>query len=174
MTKWSVIYERFKKLAEKTGREKSSSYVMNLIFNADGEVSVELGCYDIAEWPRNLMLGPFNSEREAFDAAEKKIDEAVIIVLNSGSTGTTEAMMLYRHSDLKKVPAEVLVKIQLVNKDKIGFDAIITTKTSRKIGPIRFDFPFNSEAFVLYINEDPRQLIKELITMKSAVGTRLD
>lgn len=80
MTKWSTLYERFKKLAEKTGREKSSSYVMNIIFNAEGEVSVELGCYDIAEWPRNLMLGPFDSEQKAFDSAEKKITEAVEIV----------------------------------------------------------------------------------------------
>lgn len=42
-TRWSMLYQRFKKLAEKTGKDKSSSYIMNIIFSPDDEHGVELG-----------------------------------------------------------------------------------------------------------------------------------
>jgi hypothetical protein len=80
MTKWSILHYQFTKLSEKTGRDKSSSYGMHINFSHDGEVSVELGCYDIADWPRHLTLGPFKTEEEAYDATKKKVDEAAIVV----------------------------------------------------------------------------------------------
>ena len=76
MTKWGELYKRFVKLAEKTGREKSSSYVMNVVFEPDGKILIELGTYDISTWPRNLTIGPFNDEETALLKTEEKIKEA--------------------------------------------------------------------------------------------------
>ena len=80
MTEWSTLYERFRKLSDATGREKSSSYVMNLVFSPDEGILVELGCYDISDWPRGLQLGPFKTEKEAFEATSAKVAEAEVLV----------------------------------------------------------------------------------------------
>lgn len=47
--------------------------------------------------------------------------------------------------------------------DKIGFKAIILTKKGRCTKWLRFDFPFNTDAIQLYIDEDPRQLREDEI-----------
>lgn len=75
-TKWQELAKRFHKLAEKTGREKSSSYVLNVIFSVDDGITVEMGTYDIADWPRETVLEPFATEEEALKATEEKIAEA--------------------------------------------------------------------------------------------------
>jgi hypothetical protein len=100
MTKWQELYTRFRKISEITGRDKSSSFVMNVIFTPDNGVGIELGTYDIGGWPRHLFLGPFDTEEEAFIATEQKIKEAdgrrrcgadwmVEPINSSGATRTT-------------------------------------------------------------------------------------
>ena len=78
MSKWFKLAARFQKMGQVTGHEKSSSYVMNVIFTpaVPMEIAVELGTYDIPGWPRHLYLGPFTSEAEALTETEKKILEA--------------------------------------------------------------------------------------------------
>jgi len=72
---WSALYARFKKLSETTGAEKSSSYVMNVIFGpTEGEeILVELGTYDIPYHQNHITLGPFKTEAEAFKETEEQI-----------------------------------------------------------------------------------------------------
>ena len=78
MSKWFKLAARFQKMGEVTGHEKSSSYVMNVIFTpaVPMEIAVELGTYDIGDWPRETVLGPFSSEEKALMETEKKIAEA--------------------------------------------------------------------------------------------------
>jgi hypothetical protein len=80
-SKWHALHSRFNRLQEYTGADKSSSYVMNVIYDQDGEIGVELGTYDIADWPRSLYLGPFKDEFEALVMTELKIIEAERVVL---------------------------------------------------------------------------------------------
>ena len=42
----------------------------------DMEIDVELGTYDIGDWPRHTLLGPFAGEREALTATRATIDAA--------------------------------------------------------------------------------------------------
>jgi hypothetical protein len=72
---WSSLYTRFKKLAEITGAEKSSSYVMNVVFGPteDEEILIELGTYDIPYHQNHITLGPFKTEAEAFKDTEEQI-----------------------------------------------------------------------------------------------------
>lgn len=79
-TRWNTLAARFAKLSLVTGRDKSSSYVLNVVFDPDGEILVEMGCYDIADWPRHLDLGPFKDEYEALIRTELKVIEAEIAV----------------------------------------------------------------------------------------------
>lgn len=73
---WTEIHNRFKKLGDITGINKRSSYSLNIRFNYEGDVMVELGCYDINDWPRNIELGPFNNEEDAQKATLVKVIEA--------------------------------------------------------------------------------------------------
>jgi hypothetical protein len=86
ISRWTELHQRFNKLKEITGADKSSSYVMNVIYDQDCEISVELGCYDISDWPRSLYLGPFKTEFEALTMTELKIIEAERIVLKEHVT----------------------------------------------------------------------------------------
>lgn len=45
--------------------------------------------------------------------------------------------------------------------DQIGFVAIVKTKTGKYTVPLRFDYPFHSEAITLMIDEHPDQLRPE-------------
>ena len=76
MTKWQELAMRFQKLAEKTGREKISSYVLKVVFPPDDGIYVDMGTYDVADWPRETTLGPFDSEEKALEATKAKISEA--------------------------------------------------------------------------------------------------
>jgi hypothetical protein len=80
MTEWMALAQRFQNLKEITGRDKSSSYVLNVVFDPDDGILVEMGCYDVADWPRNLSLGPFDSEEKALEATRAKVAEAEIAV----------------------------------------------------------------------------------------------
>lgn len=73
---WQALHNRFKALADTTGRDKSSSYCMSISFSVEDGITVYLGCYDVGSWPRNVELGPFKDEAEAFEATSKKVDEA--------------------------------------------------------------------------------------------------
>ena len=90
-TRWQELARRFQRLGDITGREKSTSYVLNVIYepvnmesptgpNNPIEFSVELGCYDVPGWPRHIYLGPYPTEAEALTATEKKILEAEEII----------------------------------------------------------------------------------------------
>jgi len=80
MTIWYDLAKKFQKLSEITSADKSSSYSFNINYSLNGGIFIELGCYDIGDWPRHLSLGPFNTEQEALEATLKKIDEATLIV----------------------------------------------------------------------------------------------
>jgi hypothetical protein len=76
MTEWMILAQRFQKLKEVTGRDKSSSYVLNVVFDPDDGILVEMGCHDVADWPRNIALGPFDFEEKALEATRAKVAEA--------------------------------------------------------------------------------------------------
>ena len=78
---WKVLHSRFRRLGDITGCSKTSSYSMNIGIDQDGTIVVELGCYDIADWPRHMYLGHFNTMEEAYIATEDKIIEAENIVM---------------------------------------------------------------------------------------------
>lgn len=84
---WAALSKRFKSLGEITGRSKLSSYDMHVSFDNDGNIFVELGCYDISEWPRTVTLGPFpaEAERDAIFKTYQKILEAEDAVANDDS-----------------------------------------------------------------------------------------
>lgn len=81
MSTWAELSERFRKLAEKTGRDKTASYDMSVVFGGEsGEVLVHLFTYDIGDWARHTYLGPFLNEEEALMETSNKIDEAYAAV----------------------------------------------------------------------------------------------
>jgi hypothetical protein len=79
--KFEELAARFQALASKTGTSKMSSYGVTL-----ETVTLEkpmwygwqlaLGGYDIADWPRHVTLGPFDTLDELLVAFEKKVIEA--------------------------------------------------------------------------------------------------
>jgi hypothetical protein len=54
--------------------------VLNVIFSPDDGITVEMGTYDIGDWPRETVLEPFRTEDEALQATAEKIAEAERIV----------------------------------------------------------------------------------------------
>lgn len=77
---WTILRNKFLKLRDMTGAGKLSSYCMEISFQADDNIYVLLGTYDIGDWPRHLRIGPFKSEEEAHIATSLKIKEAEDIV----------------------------------------------------------------------------------------------
>lgn len=77
---FEALVSRFQALAGKTGTHKMSSYSVTLEKSMWQPWSLGLGCYDIADWPRHLTLGPFNTMDELLVAFEKKVLEAEAIV----------------------------------------------------------------------------------------------
>ncbi len=73
---WTEIHKIFLKLKKITGADKSSSYVMNVYFDQEGDIHIELGTYDISDWPRSIELGPYRDEELAKYETLKKILEA--------------------------------------------------------------------------------------------------
>ncbi len=77
------LQKEFSQMLDNTvGKEKFSSGGISVSF-FDGEISASMGCYDIADWPRHLNLGPFKSEQEALIAIRLKISEATKICENT-------------------------------------------------------------------------------------------
>ena len=73
---WTTLVERFQKLKDKTGCDKMTSYEVKIWVDLYEGWSVELGTYDIADWPRHTNVGTFKTEQEAMEAFENKIIEA--------------------------------------------------------------------------------------------------
>ena len=79
-SQWAQLAARFRKLGDKTGMEKLSSYTVGISIGGDGSIYVEVGGYDIPGWPRHKEIGTFNSEGEALVAFEKAVVEAEMLV----------------------------------------------------------------------------------------------
>lgn len=74
---WVELAARFRKLAEKTGRDKVASYDMTVQFDGTtGEIRVSMFTYDILDWPRHTNFGPFAIEHEALFVTESRIKDA--------------------------------------------------------------------------------------------------
>jgi hypothetical protein len=79
MNKFLDLVLRFQNLSVKFGTSKSSSYQVSLTIGQDKKWCLNLGCYDIEDWPRNLLLGPFLNIEEVLEAFETKVKEAEAI-----------------------------------------------------------------------------------------------
>jgi hypothetical protein len=74
--KFEELAARFQALASKTGTSKMSSYGVTLEKPMWYGWQLALGGYDIADWPRHVTLGPFDTLDELLVAFEKKVIEA--------------------------------------------------------------------------------------------------
>ena len=76
MIDWKALHKRFFNLSEKSGISNVSSYYLDVWFGNDDRVYVSLGGYDIPSWNRHVNVGNFKTEKEAYEATIKKIEEA--------------------------------------------------------------------------------------------------
>ena len=84
---WLGLQKKFMKITRLAGGpSKSSSGSLRLWYDENG-IQVELGAYDISDWPRHTYVGEergldyqFQSELEAYQATWDKIQEAEKIV----------------------------------------------------------------------------------------------
>jgi len=82
--KWIELSKRFRKLADTTGMNKTSSYDLSVNFcGVDGLIDVHMFTYDITDWNRHTFLSGFKTDEEAKAATLKKIEEAENDVFNS-------------------------------------------------------------------------------------------
>src|SRR5581483_392244 len=72
---WQDLIDRFHKLAKITGTDKSSSYNFGITYTIYDGVIVELGTYDIGDWPRTTIL-KCKDEEDALEQTATKITEA--------------------------------------------------------------------------------------------------
>lgn len=82
---WDDLSKRFADIVTQAeGPSKSTSGGIRLYLDAFGgnpaRWYVELGTYDIGDWPRHLDLGYFNTEEEARNAVARKLEEAQAVV----------------------------------------------------------------------------------------------
>jgi len=80
---WQKLAKRFHEIVKDAeGPRKFGSGSITVTFNGpyNPTVSVSIGAYDIADWPRHLEIGTFDDEKYAFTATEIKIDQAERIV----------------------------------------------------------------------------------------------
>lgn len=71
--------ERFQKLKERTGTNKSSSY--SVLFRFDpwsDNVTIELGGYDVGSWPRHVYVD--STKETLLQDLKAKVDEAYLVV----------------------------------------------------------------------------------------------
>ena len=74
---WIELSERFRKLSEITGMDKTSSYDLSVNFcGVDGLIDVHMFTYDISDWNRHTYLSGFKTDEDAKLATLKKIEEA--------------------------------------------------------------------------------------------------
>jgi len=86
MIDWQSLQREFLEIIRKDeGPTKYGSGMITVTFgdpycfNREG-VNVEMGTYDIGNWPRQLLLGPFKTEQEAFEATRDMVEKARIVV----------------------------------------------------------------------------------------------
>lgn len=78
---WAELSKRYRKLADITGMDKTSSYDLSVTFcGVDGLIDVHMFTYDIGNWNRHTYMSGFKTDKEAKDAVLKKIKEAEDIV----------------------------------------------------------------------------------------------
>ena len=76
MNKWQELQARLMEIVIKGGGpEKFSDGTISVHFDADG-VSVDMGTYSVADWPRHTLIGPCPTEEEAYKATEQQVNEA--------------------------------------------------------------------------------------------------
>ena len=80
---WIDLSKRFRKLAEKTGMNKTSSYDLSVNFcGVDGLINVHMFTYDVDNWSRHTYMIGFKSDEDAKKATLKKIQQAEEAVKN--------------------------------------------------------------------------------------------
>ena len=57
-----------------------NDYLWDRTYDKEPPVYVELGAYQISNWPRTTTLGPFATEAEAMKATRDKIVEASMLI----------------------------------------------------------------------------------------------
>ena len=80
MEKLESLIERFQNLSTIMGTDKSSSYEVKIIKDLFYGWFLELGCYDIGDWPRHLRKGPFDSLEALLVEFDKIVIEAKRVV----------------------------------------------------------------------------------------------
>lgn len=80
------LIERFQNLESAFGASKGSSFEVKIMKapkyqEVEGQWSIELGCYDISNWPRHLELGPFKTIEETVVALNEKVERAEKLAL---------------------------------------------------------------------------------------------
>lgn len=79
--KWQNLQQELIEYIRNTvGLSKMSSGSITVDFRQSGLVSVEIGGYDIGDWPRHTIIGPFKSEDEAYEATVAKVAEAKVLL----------------------------------------------------------------------------------------------
>jgi hypothetical protein len=74
---WTQLSARFREIVIRAGGpEKSSSGCIDIQFDFEGKISINIGAYDIGSWSRHTDVGTFDSEEEALKALSAKLDEA--------------------------------------------------------------------------------------------------
>ena len=70
------LIEEFQSLKSLTGADKTTSYEVKVWVDLYAGWTLELGTYDIGEWPRHTKVGTFDTEEEMLTAFAKKIEGA--------------------------------------------------------------------------------------------------
>lgn len=72
--------KRFQKLAEKTGRNKSSSYQVEILFPPsfylDNKLDIIVGGFDITEWPKTYEID--TTSETLLENFTELVDEAIV------------------------------------------------------------------------------------------------
>lgn len=82
---WTALAQRFARaIVRSGGPSKLSSGYIKVVFWPPFEtgtvrVRVEIGAYDIANWPRHMEIGMYATEDEALRATETKVLEAEVL-----------------------------------------------------------------------------------------------
>jgi hypothetical protein len=76
MEKLEQLIDRFQNLSKITSTNKSSSYEVKITKTLYYGWYLDLGCYDIADWPRHLGSGPFPNILALIVHFERMIIEA--------------------------------------------------------------------------------------------------
>jgi hypothetical protein len=81
-SKFEELVTRFQALGDKTGTNKSTSYIVTLEKPKWHSWSLTLGTYDVADWSRYTELGPYESFDMMVEEFEKVVEKAEQAVAN--------------------------------------------------------------------------------------------